>query len=209
MSFAIFMCVTFTTGYVVEHCYYGYVCMPWYNYFKTLRPSERPSHFFDNMIARSFVAFNCLELVFFIIIINELLKHQNGIWNLVTPNAAVRRVRRNAITAMGHLFSWLLECVVFVICQFLVKSMDDSDITDLGSYEWMFIMLLPSINYLVFPMAQAFTSPELRSHIFSTECCQCQDCTCTDGDPEQEGEGLEHQVAIQLQPLANGNILHI
>ena len=63
-------------------------------------------------------------------------------------------------------------------------------------------MLLPSINYLVFPMAQAFTWPELRSHIFSMECCQCQDCTCAHSEPLQEGEAHAGSRASGWNPVA-------
>ena len=208
ISTAIFASLIFTTGYVVEHWYYGFECMPWYYYFNTMKPSLQGNSFFDNMISWSCVISNFIELIFFLIIIFELLKHQNRICNLMTPNAATRRGRRNAVTAMGHFISWLLECLVFGVCQSLVKSLNTND-TTLGNYEWIFVVLIPSINYFVFPTAQVFTSPELRSHLFSTECCECYACTCADGDQEGEAPPPPAPGAIQMQPLANGNILHI
>ena len=33
----------------------------------------------------------------------------------------------------------------------------------LGMTSWVFMMVLPSINYVVFPLAQTLASPDLRS----------------------------------------------
>ena len=206
-SISIFVSVVFTTGYVVEHWYYGLECMPWYYYFKTMKPGVEGNSVLDNVITHACVITNLIELIFFLVIIHELLKHQNRISNLISQNAAARGGRRNAITAMGHFISWLLECLVFGVCQFLVESLNASS-TTLGNYEWTFIMLIPSINYFVFPTAQVFTSPELRSHTFSTKCCECYACTCADGDLEGE-DPPPAPGAIQMQPVVNGSIHHI
>ena len=207
MLISISVSLVFTAGYVVEHWYYGFECMPWYYYFKTLKPSVEGYSFFDNVISRACGISNLVELIFFLVIIRELLKHQNRISNFIAPSAATRGGRRNAITAMGHFISWLLECLVFGVCQSLVQSLNTSN-TTLGNYDWVFVMLIPSINYFVFPTAQVFTSPELRSNTFSTECFNCYACTCADGDLEGEGP-LPTPGAIQMQHVVNGGILHI
>ena len=43
----------------------------------------------------------------------------------------------------------------------------------LGLTCWIFFMLLPSINYVIFPTVQTVTSPDLRKHVFGmlSSCC--------------------------------------
>ena len=56
----------------------------------------------------------------------------------------------------------------------------------MGLAYWIFFMLLPSINYVLFPTVQILTSAELRQHVFSLgvgevslKCCTC---TCMNRD---------------------------
>ena len=213
MSIGILISFIFTACYFVEHWYFSYTCLPWYYYFRTLKPIENGNTFFDNFIVMACVIFNGLEFIFFIIIILELLRHQNRVSNLMSQALATKKGKRNAVTASGHLISWLLECLVFGICKSLVKSYNNSsDNADVvGYYEWNFILLIPTINYFVFPFAQVFTSPELRSNLFSTEGfdrdCYCSSCICADGDHDEGGPPPSH-TTIQMQPLANGHTVH-
>ena len=39
----------------------------------------------------------------------------------------------------------------------------------LGLYHWIFFMLLPSVNYAVFPVVQTLATPDLRHHFVSRE----------------------------------------
>ena len=214
MSIGIVISFIFTACYVVEHWYFSYVCLPWFYYFKTLKPIVNGHTFFDNLIVMASVIFNGLEFIFFTIIIFELLRHQHRVSNLMSPALASNSSKRNAVTAIGHLISWLLECLVFGVCKSLVKayntSSDNADVV--GYYEWNFILLIPTINYFIFPFAQVFTSPQLRSFLFSTagcDCdCYCSSCTCADGDQE-EGGPPPPPVAIEMQPLANGHAVHM
>ena len=44
----------------------------------------------------------------------------------------------------------------------------------LGMASWVFMMVLPSINYVIFPTVQTVTSHDLREHVFgmfSSSCC--------------------------------------
>ena len=43
----------------------------------------------------------------------------------------------------------------------------------LGLTCWIFFMLLPSINYVIFPTVQTVTSPGMRKHVFGrlSSCC--------------------------------------
>ena len=43
----------------------------------------------------------------------------------------------------------------------------------LGLAHWIFFMLLPSINYVIFPTVQTVTSPDMRKHVFGrlSSCC--------------------------------------
>ena len=214
MSIGIFISFIFTACYVVEHWYFSYVCLPWFYYFKTLKPIVNGYTFFDNLIVMACVIFNGLEFIFFTIIIFELLRHQRRVSNLMSPALATNSGKKNAVTAIGHLISWLLECLVFGVCKSLVKSDNTSnDSADVvGYYEWNFILLIPTINYFVFPFAQVFTSPELRSNLFSTggcdHDCYCSSCICADGDHDEGGPPPPH-VVIQMQPLADGDTVHM
>ena len=44
-------------------------------------------------------------------------------------------------------------------------------------WDWFFLMLCPSINYVIFPTVQILTSKELREHVFGwmrtgSDCCK-------------------------------------
>ena len=69
----------------------------------------------------------------------------------------------------------------------------------------MFIMLIPSINYCILPMAQVSTSPELRSHMLSSISCECVVCSCCDEVTSVE-EGIELGIIYNpnAPPLAQG-----
>ena len=47
-------------------------------------------------------------------------------------------------------------------CQAVVMAHKDV----LGMASWVFMMVLPSINYVIFPLAQTLASPDLRQKSF-------------------------------------------
>ena len=76
----------------------------------------------------------------------------------------------------------------------------------LGMASWVFMMVLPSINYVIFPLAQTLASPDLRSHVFGPLPSQsaCSAAARVVNAEEGEEGGIEMQ-----QVVPNGNAGHI
>lgn len=193
-----------TLYYVFEHSYLNLACCGFEELNNFDRITGKASS--DEVIGISSMLSNFFELFFFIIIISEVLKHQDMhsfLCQSSNPNFTGIRARKNTITSLGHFISWLIECVVFGTCHWMVNTRQGPS----GEANQFFLMMLPSINYAVFPTAQVFTSPELRNHVFSppylsTSSCEC--FTCTSSDDSQEGDP-----ALEMNILQNGNALHI
>ena len=200
-----------TSSYVVEHSYLELECIGvQINLEAFVRSTGKAVSF--HIISISTIASNALELLFFVILIFELFKHQRMhdiICSSSNSNATRVQVRRNAVTALGHFISWLVEGIVFGTCYFLLNS--EIGLLLLGRNSWIFVLLLPSINYAVFPSAQVFTSPELRNYVFGppyfralnfpTISCECQTCISNE---EGAVQGME---MINVQQ--NGYAHHI
>ena len=64
--------------------------------------------------------------------------------------------RPYVITAMGHFVSWIVEMLVFGTLSLLVLSRHLIDLHQgkLDLSLWMFTMLIPSMNYAIFPAIQ-------------------------------------------------------
>ena len=56
------------------------------------------------------------------------------------------------VTSLGHFVSWVAEMVVFGGIEYVVTVTLHEDA--LGVAHWMFVQLVPSINYTVFPAVQ-------------------------------------------------------
>ena len=56
------------------------------------------------------------------------------------------------VTSLGHFISWVAEMVVFGGIEYVVTVTLHGDA--LGVAHWMFVQLVPSINYTVFPAVQ-------------------------------------------------------
>ena len=69
----------------------------------------------------------------------------------------------------------------------------------LGLAHWIFFMLLPSINYVIFPTVQTVTSHDLREHVFgmfSSSCCDRK------GNKEPTVAIVEHiEIEMKVIPL--------
>ena len=154
---------------------------------------------------------NLFEFVFYTIIIWELFKNQltlNAICisSTTNPTMSRRRVRKNSITALGHFISWLIESItlLFFIQGIVAQRREDQYSISLAS--WTLLMLVPSVNYSILPMVQTLTSPELRSHMFSSVSCECNVRPCGDEAAMQVEEGIELAVIYNpnAQALAQG-----
>ena len=156
-------------------------------------------------ITSIFVVFsNLFEFMFYTIIIWELFKNQltvNAICisSTTNPTMARRRVRKNSITALGHFISWLIEITLLLFVQGIVAQ-QKKDQNSISLASWTLLMLSPSINYCILPMAQTLTSPELRFHVFSSVSCKCNVRPCGEEAAMQVEEGIE--LAIIYNPNA-------
>ena len=154
--------------------------------------AETPAYF-DYIVTIACLVSNSIEFLFFIIIIFELYRlHQIRVRH--RPNAARIHAKKNVITAMGHFVSWVVEIFIYGILSLIVFSRHLHQDT-LDIILWMFAMLVPSMNYAIFPVIQVFTSPDLRQHMFCQMSCVRQ----------QSGAEVE---VIELNVIANGNIAH-
>ena len=100
---------------------------------------------------------------------------------------------------MGHFISWLIEITLLLFVQGIVAR-QRVDQNSIGLASWTLAMMVPSINYCIIPMAQTLTSPELRSHVFSSVSCECNVRPCGDEPAAQVEEGIE--LAIIYNPNA-------
>ena len=129
---------------------------------------------FDHICALISIFANIAEFFFFIIIISQLVRQTKGASSLLISsrrNVGRKRMHKNVVTGVGHFISWLIEFLLFVICHSIVTAQKDS----LGFAHWMYFMLWPSVNYVVFPTVQTLTSDNLRGHAFGwmySSCCK-------------------------------------
>ena len=121
-------------------------------------------------------------------------------------------LRRNVITALGHFASWVVEILVFGVLEYVIVAHRDA----FGLAHYIFLELVPSINYVVFPAVQTLSSHDLRAHVFSTEwmtaaagkgaslCARA--CCASRGEAGAAAAAVD---AMELQGLPNGNALHL
>ena len=146
---------------------------------------------FDLILTTFALSSNLLEFLFFLVIIQELSKLNKGASSLFSSsrrNVARKRSRKNIITGVGHFVAWLVEMFIFMLVQSIVIANKDS----LGLINWLFFMLLPSMNYVIFPTVQILTSDEMRQNVFGWMHFSCNR-TCR-GKSDQEVEQIEMTV---------------
>ena len=115
------------------------------------------------------------------------------------------------ITALGHFASWVVEILVFGVLEYVIVAHRDA----FGLAHYVFLELVPSINFVVFPAVQTLSSHDLRAHVFSTEwlsaagkgalLCAC----CASRGQEGAADAAAAVDAMELQGLPNGNALHL
>ena len=62
------------------------------------------------------------------------------------------------ITALGHFASWIMEILVFGVLEYVIVVHRET----LGFAHYIFLELVPSINYVIFPIVQTLSSHDLR-----------------------------------------------
>ena len=171
-------CITFSLslifgiGNVVETA----LMAPKVIFFRDLKKPPAGGHLSSAIFTRvaftSCLFFNVVEFIFYVIIFSDMYKHHKQHVKLCLsnkPKLANTKKRQNTITTVGHFASWVVEILIFGVIQYVLAVNKD---TIPLSY-WIFLrVLLPSINYVVFPFVQAMTSQDLRTHVFSLEYCK-------------------------------------
>ena len=148
------------------------------------------------------MVFNLIEFMCFVVIFLEMHKHHKRHVSLCLsnkPKIVREKRRRNVITTAGHFASWLVEMVYFGIIQSLILGYREL----LGPLAlWIFVLLLPCVNYTIFPLVQALTSQDLREQILSLDLwckpsCLCLKCKTTESTEEIEHEVVENGHVVQ------------
>ena len=148
---------------------------------------EKSEEYFDKIVIMLCLIFNIVEFICFIVIFKEMYEHHKRHAALCLsnrPNVARRKERKNVITAVGHFASWLVEVIIFGIVGYVISAHMDK----LGLTHWVFMTLVPSVNYLVFPLVQTLTSQDLRSHVFSLNCVCCKSVRPATEELELKGQ---------------------
>ena len=155
------------------------------------------------------ILFNVLEFLCYVIIFHEMYQHHQRhitLCFLNKPKLANMKKRKNTITACGHFVSWVVEMIIFGLLQYILLANKQNLLA------WIFFtVLMPSINYLIFPSVQVIASKELREHLFNLECCAesclcdiCRSCDNTEQNDQGVGPG-----DVELQVTQNGHALHV
>ena len=185
------------------------------SFFKDLKPPT-PTEGINFLAAAIFVRvvtafcvlFNVLEFLFYVIIFLETYRHHKRHVSLCLsnkPKLANMRKKQNTISAVAQFISWVVEMLIFGLLQYILLANKQNFLA------WIFFaVLMPSINYLIFPLVQAISSKDLRDHVFNLECCteSCYCAKCITTDTEQDDQGAAPG-AIQLQVMQNGHALHV
>ena len=168
--------LVFTLGHFIENVVWLQPSMlNAHNYLKKSNAEElvATEEYFDKIVVLICLVFNLIELICFIMILTETYKHHKRHVSMCLsnkPQVARRKKKRNVITAMGHFISWTVEVIIFGIVGYVISAHKDK----LGLTHWIFMVLVPSVNYSIFPLVQTLTSEELRGHVFSVKCTCCK-----------------------------------
>ena len=166
---------------------------------------------FIRVVTAFCILFNTLEFLCYGTIFLEMHRHHKRHTNLCLsnkPKLANMKKKQNTITAVGQFVSWVVEMVIFGLLQYILVSAKENIY---HQTMWIFYsVLMPSINYLTFPLVQAIASKDLREHVFNVECCT-QSCFCTSCITRGSGQNVQGAAPgnIQLQVMQNGHALQV
>ena len=168
-------CLTFSLSLIfgIGHIVESFILAPEVAFFRDLRPPPNggylASAIFTRIAFTTCLLFNVVEFIFYVIIFLDMYKHHKQHVKLCLsnkPKLASSKKRQNTITTVGHFASWVAEILIFCVIQYVLAVNRDT----IPLTYWIFLrVLLPSINYVVFPLVQAMTSQDLRSHVFSLD----------------------------------------
>lgn len=166
---------------------------------------------FNNFIGISCLMFNVAELICFVVIFVEMCKQHKRHVKLCLmnkPKLAKMKKRRNTISAVGHFVSWSVEVLMFAFGMYIREASRET--SNLNAWNlFYFRLLVPSINYVVFPTVQALTSKDLRNHVFNLACCK-ETCVQVYYKLKKDGNEVEGGVAkgIELHAIESGKASH-
>ena len=160
------------------------------------------------IISYSCLVINVAELICFTILLVELYKRHSRQKELCLQKEvklARLKNKRNAVTTLGHFTSWSVEIIIFGFAHYFLEI--SKEITTFNIWIIIyFALLVPCINYVIFPTVQALTSKDLRDHVFNLAwikdiflCIPCQQKI------NENNGGSEISQGIELQLLENGN----
>ena len=164
--------------------------------------------YFQFFTGYSCLVFNAAEFLCYIILLVEMYKHHLRHKKLCLQNEsklAKLKKRRNAVTTLGHFTSWSVEIIIFGFAQYmLVTSIDTTNFNI-----WILIyfqLLVPCINYVIFPTVQALTSEDLRDNAFNIAWFK-DIFLCISDHLNENGNNVGGEISqgIELHLLENGN----
>ena len=168
---------------------------------------------FQQFSGMSCLIFNVTEFLCFLVIFVEMSKRHRRHVKLCLmnkPKLAKKKKRRNTVTAVGHFVSWSVEILLFGVGNYLIMASKKTNNSTALHFIY-FKFLVPSINYVIFPLVQAITSEELRDCLFNFDHCK-ETCLVVYHKFRKDTNGIEDGGAsdIELQTLGNpkGNDFH-
>ena len=171
---------------------------------ESIKTQIMESALFNKFAFLTCLILNLLEFICLIILFHEMFRHHKRHVDLCwskKPDLANKKRRENTITSVGHSVSWLAEILIFGVIQYVLAQRKDT------IYNFFFGMLLPSINYVVFPSVQAMTSKELRAHVFNLHLCK-ESCLLVKCKSKNDENNLEI-VELHVHDMPNGNVIHM
>ena len=123
---------------------------------------------FMPIVAVTFSIFNTVEFICHVILfIQTQIQHKKHVQLCLQnkPKLAKLKKQRNTISSIGHFTSWFAEVLIFGSFHYIIRASGKTS----ESGEFYLRLLMPSINFVVFPAVQALTSHDLRAHVFSLD----------------------------------------
>ena len=160
---------------------------------------------FLKISAVTFSIFNIVEFICHLILfIQTRIQHKKHVQLCLQnkPKLAKLKKQKNTISSIGHFTSWLAEMLIFGSLHYIIRASGKTA----ESGEFYLRLLIPSINFVVFPAVQALTSHELRGHVFSLDFLReiCFNIHCKFKSESNNVEVGDVQ-DIELQSLGNNN----
>ena len=160
---------------------------------------------FMPIVAVTFSIFNTVEFICHVILfIQTRIQHKKHVQLCLQnkPKLAKLKKQRNTISSIGHFTSWFAEVLIFGSFHYIIRASGKTS----ESGEFYLRLLMPSINFVVFPAVQALTSHDLRAHVFSLDFLGeiCYNIYCKYKPESNNVEGGDAD-DIELQSLGNNN----